>query len=374
MGIVVPQISNYILKDLRVDNSYWVFLAGTIFLPIGSILIGYISDKSKGYKGLVTGLTILCSLSLFFFGDPQGSIIYFILTWGGFIFSIISVMTLINVACLQSGLEKSKFGIVRLAGTIGFMMPNLFILIFSKKALLSFIPIAAKSLIQFSSLLFLISLGPLILLPSHRKIPRKRNVKLPQIISLIFKTKFGLFTLVMSLFYFGFSSADYVIGAYIKPIDFSYDPIATTWLLGTSLEVIFFLVSAKVVTKTNEINFIILAIISAIVRFAIMVLYPPTALIIVIQVLHGIHFSPAHLGVILFIEKRVDGNYLASANASFMILARSTGEGLGAVVLGSLAQAGQFKQSFILCLFVNVLVLILIFALFKKKKSTDIIP
>ena len=81
--------------------------------------------------------------------------------------------------------------------------------------------------------------------------------------------------------------------------------IGTLWAIGVIAEIALFAWSAAVVSRFGALTLLFAGCAGAVVRWAVMSFDPPLAVLIPLQVLHGLTYGAAHLGAIHFIGQAV---------------------------------------------------------------------
>lgn len=109
--------------------------------------------------------------------------------------------------------------------------------------------------------------------------------------------------------------------------------VGTLWAIGVSAEVALFAFSAPVVARFNPVQLIAAGAAASVLRWAVMALNPPLAVLVPLQTLHALTYGAAHLGAILFIARAVPQKGMGSAQAFYAVMA--AGLVLGVVGLAS---------------------------------------
>ncbi len=112
--------------------------------------------------------------------------------------------------------------------------------------------------------------------------------------------------------------------------------VGTLWAIGVSAEVILFAFSAPVVRRFAAPQLIAAGAAAAVVRWTVMGLNPPLAVLIPLQTLHALTYGAAHLGAILFIARAVPPKGAGSAQAFYAVIAAGLVLGLVGLASGAL--------------------------------------
>jgi len=373
MGFLIPQISAYFYNELKIESPGTIFLTGQLLMPVGALLSGYISDKTLHARNIIFIKSILAAISIYFLAAiSQGKykeyiFEYALFFWPAVTFAVGGIIPLIDVFFLQSDNDPVYFGHSRLYGTAGFLSANIPFL---------FLKIDPSEIMKFSFVFILASSFLLYFFPEKRK-PRqseKASVHLDQFYKII-KSKLMLFFLIMMFFFFfGYSTAEYIISAYLADVDFIVSPIPFIWIIGTSVEIIFFMVSPLIIKKKGIMAILGFGLIAGAVRNFILWALSPGFLVLISQFLHGVQFSGGYMGSLLFLEKKTHPRRLATAQAIYLIFSRSLGAGAGAYFLGNLASEKEFKSVFLIAaIFSFISFLIFWFFRFYQRKYKNFV-
>ncbi len=110
--------------------------------------------------------------------------------------------------------------------------------------------------------------------------------------------------------------------------------IGALWAIGVIAEIILFAYSRLVVARLGSVNLILIAAIAAVLRWSLTATDPHLAVLVALQVLHGLTFGAAHLGSIHFISEAVPAPYAATAQGLYAAI------GAGLVMGTAMAAAG----------------------------------
>lgn len=365
LGINVPQVGPYFYNELKIQNPGVIFLSVQLMAPIGALFFGFLSDKTLSIRPYIVIETFFAgffTILISFFHDkiPYKTEIIAIV-WGTYGFFLGGILPLMNVSYMQSGLSPNDFGRTRLFGTLGFLLVNLILIPFH----------FSREFILFGAgILFFIAIIPVYYLPKGRVLlekAEKTKVRFSDMVHLLKKPTFILFLIIMFMFYFQFSPAEYIISEYIDHFTFSsifseihVETLPMVWLMGTSVEIGFFFISPYILKKWGLYITIGISFIAGFIRHASLGFFPLGLEIIIMQFLHGIHFSPAYLGSILFMEKNISPHLLATGQALVLITSRGLGAGFGGLFLGDLAGENLFIHVFWISAIVALIGLFLI--------------
>jgi len=362
----VPQVSPFVFSELELRKPGIIFFLGQVCMTLGTFTTGYISDKTLKVRSPVLMMSFLAGISIYFFSKMdntfQSPLMYSCLYFGLFMFSIGGIISLMNVSYLQNGFESRNFGRVRLFGTAGFALPN---------GILMFIHITPSTALRLSAGFFLMSTLALLTLPSGRDIQFQAGEKITwrRMRKLSTSSLFSFFIIILFFFFFGFSAAEYIVSDYIKNFLFVLDPVAFSWLIGTLVEIVVFFVSPFILNRYGPVFLIGISLFAGILRMLILACSSNQLIILFSQSLHGIQFSGAYLGSLIYLKEKAHPQRLGSAQALFTSYSRGMGTGTGAYILGNIAGGGNFQTAFLIAAAVLSvsLILLLVFSRVEKK-------
>lgn len=366
MGLVVPQVSPYVFSELHIQTPGIVFLFGQIAMPIGTFLTGYISDKTLKIRLPVVVMSVVAGIAAYLFSIVhifENQTFFACLFFGLFMFGMGGIISLMNVSYLQNGFESNLLGRVRLFGTLGFALSN---------AVLMFVKMAPSTAIKISSWFFILSTTALYLLPPGRDITFHvhEQVSWARLRKLSSSPFFLFFIFIMFLFFFSFSAAEYLVSDYIKNFSFLVEPVPFAWLIGTLVEIVLFFISPFILTNYGAVFLMGMSFVAGILRLFILAWFSREDVILFSQLLHGIQFSGAYLGSLIYIKEKAHPQRLGSAQALFGAYSRALGTGGGAFILGNIAGGGHFTAAFEIAAWVALLGLMLLlwFSRIEKKR------
>lgn len=366
MGLVIPQISPFIYSYLEIQQPGIIFFTAQMTLPAGALLSGYLSDKTLHVRYIAFPLTLFGSAGLWALSQltpgSEHKVLHATAGWSAFMFALGGIIPLINISYLQNGLNDRFFGRIRLYGTLGFTLPNGWLM-------MSYF--SPKEAIYFGALATLASAGFLFLLPLGRAIPEKglSPITLKKVHQLLTSSLFIFFLVLMFLFFFNFSVAEYVVSEYVRPTKFVVDPVAFIWFLGTMVEVGFFVVSPGILHKQGPLGLISWGFGASFLRYLLLFTLAPGTALLFAQGLHGIQFSGSHLGALIYLKDKTSPERLATAQALMTTFSKATGAGIGAFLLGNIAGNKEFSSVFLIASLTSAcgIILLLLFMRFQKK-------
>lgn len=112
--------------------------------------------------------------------------------------------------------------------------------------------------------------------------------------------------------------------------------VGTLWAIGVMTEISLFAVSGALVRRFGALPLMMAGGIAAVVRWMAMSLDPPLAVLIGLQVLHGLTYGASHLGAIHFIGKAVPEEAGGTAQAFYATVASGVLQGAATLLSGVL--------------------------------------
>ena len=111
------------------------------------------------------------------------------------------------------------------------------------------------------------------------------------------------------------------------------------WGVGVVAEVVLFAYAGRVLARIGAVAMIGIGAVGGIVRWGLMAADPGFAVLLVLQLLHGLTFGATHLGTVHAIQERVGTDQAASAQALHSALSSGVLMGLTTILAGSLYAA-----------------------------------
>jgi PPP family 3-phenylpropionic acid transporter len=103
------------------------------------------------------------------------------------------------------------------------------------------------------------------------------------------------------------------------------------WAVGVTVEIGLLAFSGAVVRRIGAVELIVFGAVAAVVRWLAMGFDPPLALLLPLQVLHGVTYGATHIGAIYFMAQAVPENHSGTAQALYASI--TGGIALGAAML-----------------------------------------
>jgi PPP family 3-phenylpropionic acid transporter len=351
-------------KGFTSDQIGWLLAIGPLSGLIAQPLAGYLSDKWKTVKKLLTFcLVFLSLLSVVMF---QVESFYLLLLVSYLFFTFISPIGALGDSLAQktSNTSNVPFGSIRMWGSIGFAS----IALLTGKVL----SIIGVDHIMFPFLFFSISCAIISLFLSDVTLS-KRPVKLGDAATLLKDKRMLIFLFITLFFAIPHRMNDFYIGLYIKEMGGNEVIIGWAWFIGAIVEAFVFLLSSKWVGRFHELTLLIFIGIIYSARYIALSYVNEPIILLFLQPLHGITFAIFYASALQYVSKIVP-NYIIGTGHLLLISVFFSISGIfGSLVGGSVLE--RFGGS-TLYLSMGILVLIgsIFMVLYKKSLNLQSIP
>jgi len=106
------------------------------------------------------------------------------------------------------------------------------------------------------------------------------------------------------------------------------------WAIGVFAEVLLFSVSRRVAHRIGAVQLIAIGAAASIVRWSVLALEPPLAVLVPLQLLHGATYGASHIGAMHFIHDAVPREKSGSAQALYATVAAGIAMGCATLIAG----------------------------------------
>lgn len=106
------------------------------------------------------------------------------------------------------------------------------------------------------------------------------------------------------------------------------------WAIGVAAEVLLFSISGRVVEKFGAVRLIAIGAAVSIVRWVALAMEPSVAVLVPLQVLHGVTYGASHIGAIHFIHDAIPRDKSGSAQALYATVASGIAMGCATLIAG----------------------------------------
>lgn len=344
MGSYLSSLSPYIVATYG-ETSYRYFLASQLCYPVGYFLAGYLSDRTRHLRIFLTaGITLLApaQFALFSLADfPTATLVLSGVTR----MLLAANLQLMSIAVLEA-IGEGPYARMRSAGTIGFavfqltlwLLPELLVdtPFFIATADSPRMIIDAGMSGRAGGFLFLACV-PLSFLVQRSRKSQERYSFADALRFSVRPAHLALLALSFT-FYFNFQLIDNYLGRFWELHTGGMQGVFGGWFLAVLLEVPFLYVAAKLAQSRGIRALIIIAAGAGALRFgwlALAIVGQEPAPAIYSQILHGIHFTGYHIGVIYWLRSSSPDHLYGSVYGIYNIVAHSLGGMAGNVVYGA---------------------------------------
>ncbi|MEQ9366793.1 MAG: MFS transporter [Leptospirales bacterium] len=355
MGSYLSSLSPYIVAAYG-DESYQYFLASELCYPVGYFLAGYLSDRTRELRlFLVAGVALLApaQFALFSFSEHPD----LTLALSGITRMLLAAnLQLMSIAVLEA-IGEGPYARMRSAGTIGFAAFQLtlwFLPELLASASIGVAPADSPRMVidagmsgRAGAFAFL-ACAPLALLVQRK---RKSEERYRFADALRFSMRPAHLALLglSFIFYFNFQLVDNYLGRFWQLHTGGMQGVYGGWFLAVLLEVPFLYVAATLARSTGIRTLIFVSAGAGALRFAwVAVTIPGLEPIPAIysQLLHGIHFTGYHIGVIYWLRSSTPDHLYGSVYGLYNIITHSLGGMAGNVAFGALLFSGYGQTLF----------------------------
>lgn len=336
-GSYFSTLSPYMLETFGSDARF-VFLAGQIAFPLGYFVAGYLSDRFQAIRGILVPLVVLhapCQFLLYWPGLDLASAT----ALGGLTrFFFAANMQLLTIATLES-LELRGFSMSRSAGTFGFFLVHLILLVAEVQfpGLLATEVSGSGTGGRIGSVFLLVFAVACLFVQKDRR--GSQQYYFIEAFRLLKEPAVATFFLISFVYFTGYQTVDYYLGGYLND-RYGMVGVYGGWCLATLLELPFLPLCARIHERYGSTPLFLVATLAGLLRFGLFymdTLEPITGLLFA-QLLHGIHFTGYYMGTIFRLRHFFPDHLYGTGQGMFMILATASGALLGSYIAGLLLE------------------------------------
>ena len=147
----------------------------------------------------------------------------------------------------------------------------------------------------------------------------------------------------------------------------------TLWAIGVFAEVLLFSMSGRAVRRIGAARLIALGCAASIVRWSMMALSPPLAVLIPLQILHGATYGASHIGAIHFIHETVARDKQGTAQALYATIASGVALG-GATLIAGWLYSGSGALSYFGMVALSAISLSAAVTLLRMRRRAPVVP
>lgn len=381
LGSYLASLSPYIVAAYA-EDSYRYFLASQFAYPLGYFLAGYLSDRTRLLRAFfVVSAALLAPAQYLLFSSADQPLLTLVVS-GITRMLLAANLQLMSIAVLEA-IGESRYARMRSAGTIGFACFQLTLWFLPELLAPSSTGMSPGSATrmtidaamsgQAGALAFLACVPLGFVMQTHRR--SHTEYRFLDALQFSMRPRHLVFLGLSFLFYFNFQIVDNYLGRFWELHTGGMRMVFGGWFLAVLLEIPFLFVAARMAKSAGLRSLIWLAASAGALRFgwlALDIIGASPVPAIFSQVLHGLHFTGYHIGVIYWLRSSCPDHLYGSVYGVYNIVAHSLGGMAGNVLFGALlfatdtahtsAAAGATTESFLpvfaLAAVLNVVVII----------------
>ncbi len=329
LGVSLPYFPLWLKAQGLTPVEIGLVTSVPLFIRIAATpMIGIAADRSGAVKGVVlvgAGGALASSLAL---GLAQGLWAILVL-FALFQVASLALMPLAEVVAMREVRQRGlDYGRMRLWGSVAFIAANLA----GGFALSGFGAGSILVLIIAASVVTVLAAAALPAGPAaagSAPKPSIRSVGLQLLrLDLILIVGASGFIQAAHAVYYAFSAIHW------QALGLPETSFGFLWGIGVVAEVVLFAYAGQVLKRVGAVAMIAIGALGSIVRWGLMATDPSFAVLVVLQLLHGLTFGATHLGVVHAIQARVGPDQAASAQSLHSALSS------GVMMGGAMALAG----------------------------------
>ena len=311
LGINVPFLPVWLeargLRGIEMSSLIAVRPAIGIFAPI---VFGLVADAFQLRRALVRVGCFLCTLvfavlSLAVSENPELGFGQLLLLLSVFAFFRTPMTTIADVAALEG---KTSYGVVRLWGSVGFMLTAVLAGRFvDPRSPLEF-PLAMTLALALSFVVSFALPGGAVRAPA----PFWRDAR-----SLFTAGDFRLFLLATVLWQVSHAAYDLCISLHLRDLGASGAYVGASWAFGTLSEVGLMAVAHRFVIRHGALWLLVLAFASAAVRWLLLSELRSLPVLMALQPLHALTFALAWIAALSWVKQRAGAHVMGTAQGLF---------------------------------------------------------
>lgn len=381
IGCLLPYLVIYLREDvgLRESTIGQLLALSSLAIVISPLITTGLADSRFGGKRLLSWIFLgstACMLALAWWGTP----------WAAFIFLGLHMLLFVSVIPLQDGLnfsvqkarqerglEATPYHQVRVWGTVGFIVPSLFLY------LLFWWGASIVTILYAAALVGALGYLNTLRLPSFSAGPAKplaegKKKSIPTIEAIrVFATP-RMVCIASALFLAHLGSAAY-FGFYplylTREIGLSEKAAGLVFNIGVVVEIVFILGFGWALRKFGLRQLMVISMALTALRMLLLAAFPTVEMAVVSQVLHGMVVIALQVGPVLFLNSLAGDHFRSSIQGFYTMAIAGTSRVIGHLWAGSLAEVSLLSIYFFAGILSGVSFLILWLFLPKTKNSKD---
>lgn len=300
-GIQMPFLPLWLRSEGMSDSQISLIVAAMVAIRIFAMPLGtYLADLTGNRRRVImlsTLASFVCYGLLYFVDGFVGLLVMAVLAAALFA----PVGPLIEVFAIEGSAHYGiDYGRIRLWASLSFLSGSLL-----SGLLLEFVPVDAVILL-IAGAQGIGALATLLLPPDHGIVkPKTRQIRFSAVLVCVLAASFLIFAAASSI---GQASHGlfYAMGSvYFSDLGYSEFTIGKLWAVAVIAEIVMFAFSNRIHKRFGSVNLIALGVSCGALRWGLMALEPPLAIMYLAQTLHAGSFGLTHLGTMHYIRETI---------------------------------------------------------------------
>ncbi len=349
------------------ERAYLVILAGQLCFPIGYVLAGVLSDRTRRLRSIAVPTLLLHGpLQFLLFCFPDDFLVTVVLAA---LVRLLFAMNfqMITIAVLE-GAGVLRFGTVRVAGTYSFFFVHLILFLVESYLMgvgqVTFLPAGlGPGTVAGPVGWFAMWASAIVALRMQPNRTSEVTYYFRDAASVLRKPPVVAFFLFSFVFFFSYQLVDFHLGQWLKERGGMRD-VYLAWCLAVLLEIPFLPLAGRIADRFGVHALFYVSLGSAVLRFAHLAgvsagLALPSPLFS--QLLHGLHFGGYYMGALFSLRSYFPDHVFGTGNGLYTMFCAAGGGIAGNVVFGNLLYRGGNADFFPLFFVALVLQVVLFF-------------
>lgn len=346
----MPYLAIYLSSELGMSDLAigWLMAGASLSIVISPVILTAIADtklSGKQLLGLVFLVNISCMLLLAYFSAP----------WAAFVFFGIHVLLYVSVFPLldgmnftvqklrrDKGLTTTPYNQIRIWGSIGFLLPSIFIYFLIEAGFTIGIILYATAFCALLSFLNTRRLPDFT--PGANAEPKKagsRSNRLPTLdaAAVLFKGRVLVFCIALALAHWATTAYMAFFPLYLtRTVGFSEHVAGLVFNLGALLEIFFLLGLGWAMRKFGLKWILVGGMAATALRLLVLAAYPTPAAAIITQILHGPIIIAIYIGPVLYLNHMASDRFRNSIQGLFTMAVVGLPRIAGSIWAGNMAR------------------------------------
>ncbi len=329
VGVMLPFLPLWLAaKGFTVADVAWALACQSVVRVAVMPAVTFAADRKQARRRFIIGLAVLALLFMVAAAMSSGVIattVFVVLSAAAWA----PIMPMLDaVAVEQSEAGHFDYGRVRIAGSVTFIAGSV-----GAGALLGVVPASNLGwMLVGTHLVLAVTAFALPRLGAAKSAGHAVNLASARVA--LMTGAFVLLILVAGLtqashaVYYGFGSLHW------KELGYSGVTIGTLWSIGVIAEIVLFLYARDWVQRLGPVLLLMMGAALGVVRWGVMSIDPPFAVVTGLQILHAASYGMTHLGTIYYIRRHMNADFAGTAQGVFGALSG------GIIMTAALSLAG----------------------------------